>query len=201
MPPSIVSDTFAFACRTADAWEIVHADPRTDLGLDDEAQVRGFQAAKAHVDASVDALLTAAWQAFAERASTFKKTTRYEGIGGIKPKSTGLVRDSYWSRHLVGVRGHLWVGSSIELNESTRGLELYASVSLDEARMEELESALQPPPRGGRRVDGDYYVGGLEITEGAAFAELAATLLLEAWPVIERASLLVSPRGPKAKVQ
>jgi hypothetical protein len=192
--PSTVSDTFAFACRDIDAWEVLHADVRTDLGLQDEVQIRAFEAARDHVDLSVEALLAAVWQALYDRAGR-SKTTRYRGIGS--PDGRSLKKKTWWWRKLVNTRGkELSVGASVE-PDGVGHMALYAWVHAAEPNIEALEALLDPPPPAGGRDEDYYYVGGTLLVEGAEFEVLGEARAKELWPVIEAASKLLSTRGGK----
>ncbi len=199
--PSFVSDTFAFACARREAWEIIHSEPSAHLGLEDPSQIRAFDAAKRHVEASTVALLHTTWSAFLSRAESIKYTTRYRGLLGRKPDSRTLAQQRWWSRQLVKTTGKtLFVGVSIEPDRSGARYALYAYIEVPEVHLDALEALLDPEPRYRLRDETYLYLSEQALNEGDAYEDLAARLVEEAWPVIERASVLLSPRrGAKAK--
>jgi hypothetical protein len=199
--PSTVSDTFAFACARREAWEIIHSEPKAHLGLEDDSQLRAFDAAKHHVEASKVALLLATWNAFVERARAVKNTTRYDSLMDRAPDSRTLAKSASWSKQLVFTRGkELSVGASIEPDRLGETYALYAYIDAPEGHLDALEALLDPEPRYRVRADTYLYISEQALKEGEVYADLAARLVEDAWPVVERASVLLSPpRGQKGK--
>lgn len=200
--PSVVSDTFAFACARSEAWELIHSDPKAHLGLEDDSQLRAFDAAKKHVEASVIALLLATWNAFVARAGSIRNTTRYDSLMDRAPDSRTLAKLG-WSKPLVFTRGkELSVGVSVEPDRLGETHALYAYIEAPEGHIDAIEALLDADHRYRVREDTYLYISEQALKEGEPYADLAARLVEEAWPVVERASILLSPpRGQKAKAR
>ncbi len=201
--PTKVSDTFAFACSRSDAWDIIHSDPKADLGISDDARVQALLAAQEHVAASQVELLISTWSAFANHARGLKtktKTTRFDALLGRQPDSRTL-RGGSWTKTLVTTRGkELGVGVSIEPTFDGGSYAIYGYITAPEGYLVQLESSLTPAPAYCVRDEAVLYVSEHPLVEGAAFATLAESLVADAWPVVDQASRLLSPdRGTKAK--